>query len=58
MLESIRAGASGGQQQQGNGRAPNVSLPPSLSSVPATSGREGDLGDLSSESLFAFATKP
>jgi len=57
MLESIRAGA-GGQQQQGNGRAPNVSLPPSLSTVPGTSGRESDLGDLSSESLFAYATKP
>ncbi len=60
MLESIRSGAGGGQQQPqqgGNGRAPVVNLPPSLSTVPATSGREGDLGDLSSESLFAHATR-
>jgi hypothetical protein len=43
-------------QQGGQGRQP-VSLPPSLSSVPASSGREAGLGDLSSESLFAYATK-
>jgi hypothetical protein len=58
MLESIRAGAGGGQQQpQGNGRAPLVNLPPSLSSVPATSGRDSELGDLSSESLFNHAIR-
>jgi hypothetical protein len=45
------------QQQNGSGNPPNVSLPPSLSSVPSTSGRNVELGDLSSESLFNFAIK-
>ena len=45
------------QQKNGSGNPPNVSLPPSLSSVPSASGRNVDLGDLSSESLFAHAIK-
>ena len=45
------------QQQNGSGNPPNVSLPPSLSSVPSSSGRGVELGDLSSESLFAHAIK-
>jgi hypothetical protein len=45
------------QQKNGSGNPPNVSLPPPLSSVPSTSGRNVDLGDLSSESLFQHAIK-
>jgi hypothetical protein len=45
------------QQQQASGRPPNVSLPPSLSSMPASSGRLDDQGDMSNESLYRFATK-
>jgi hypothetical protein len=45
------------QQQQASGRPPNVSLPPSLSSMPASSGRLDDGGDLSNESLYRFAIK-
>jgi hypothetical protein len=50
--------ARAAQQQQGNGnRPPNVQLPPSLSSMPASSGRLEDQGDLSNDSLYRFATK-
>jgi hypothetical protein len=45
------------QQQQGNGRPSNVSLPPSLSSMPSSSGRLADQGDMSNESLYRSATK-
>jgi hypothetical protein len=45
------------QQQRSAGRPPNVSLPPSLSSIPASSGRLDDQGDMSNESLYRFATK-
>ena len=45
------------QQQQASNRPPNVSLPPSLSTMPASSGRLDDQGDLSNESLYRFATK-
>jgi hypothetical protein len=45
------------QQQQGAGRPPQVNLPPSLSTMPASSGRIDDQGDLSNESLYRFATK-
>lgn len=44
------------QQQNGN-RPPNVSLPPSLSSIPAAGGRIDEQGDLSNESLYRFAIK-
>ena len=59
MIESIRSGGGGQPQPQqgGNGRAPIVNLPPSLQTVPSTSGREAGLGDLSSESLFAHAIR-
>lgn len=45
------------QQQQATGRPPQVNLPPSLSTMPASSGRAGDQGDLSDASLYSFATK-
>ena len=44
-------------RQQQQGRPPNVSLPPSLSSVPAASGRIEEQGDLSNESLYRYAIK-
>ena len=44
------------QRQQQRGGPPNVQLPPSLSTMPASSGRGGDQGDMSDESLFKFAT--
>lgn len=50
MINHVRAQ----QQQQGAGRS-DVSLPPSLQSV-GTGGRQ-EQGDLSSESLYAFATR-
>jgi hypothetical protein len=53
MIEHVRAQ----QQQNGNGRPPQVNLPPSLSSMPAASGRSEEGGDLSSASLYRFATK-
>src|SRR6266516_665827 len=39
------------------GTQPNVSLPPSLSSIPASSGRVEQAGDLTDESLYKFATR-
>jgi len=39
------------------GNPPNVQLPPSLSSVRSSSGRMDNGGDLSSSSLYDFATK-
>ena len=47
-------GRAGQQQRGGNG---NVSLPPSLSSIPAAGPRLEEQGDLSDESLYRFATK-
>lgn len=44
-------------QQNGANRPPNVQLPPSLSSMPASSSRIDEQGDLSNESLYRFATK-
>lgn len=44
------------QQQQTSGRPSNVSLPPSLSTIPASSGRTEE-GDMSNDSLYRFATK-
>ena len=58
MAQHLRQQHAQQQQNGGSGNnPPNVSLPPSLSSVPSSSGREGGLGDLSSESLFNFAIK-
>jgi len=57
MAQHLRQKYAAQQQQNGSGNPPNVSLPPSLSSVPSTSGRNVELGDLSSESLFNFAIK-
>ncbi len=45
------------QQRQQRGGQPNVQLPPSLSSLPASSGRVDQGGDMSDASLFAFATR-
>src|SRR5262245_26142025 len=44
------------QQGQRPG-GPNVQLPPSLSSLPASSGRADAVGDLSDQSLFNFAIR-
>jgi hypothetical protein len=57
MAQHLRQQYAQQQQKNGSGNPPNVSLPPSLSSVPSTSGRNVDLGDLSSESLFQHAIK-
>ena len=57
MAQHLRQQHAQQQQKNGSGNPPNVSLPPSLSSVPSTSGRNVELGDLSSESLFNFAIK-
>ena len=57
MAQHLRQKYAQQQQQNGSGNPPNVSLPPSLSSVPSSSGRGVELGDLSSESLFAHAIK-
>ena len=57
MAQHLRQKYAAQQQRNGSGNPPNVSLPPSLSSVPSTSGRNVELGDLSSESLFNFAIK-
>jgi hypothetical protein len=54
VLDYIR---SQQQQQRGNGQPSNIQLPPSLSTVPAASGREGDVGDLTDASLWRFATR-
>ena len=53
MIEHLRAQ----QQQNGSGRPPQVNLPPSLSSLPAASGRREEGGDMSNASLYRFATK-
>jgi hypothetical protein len=45
-----------GQQQRAPG-GPNVQLPPSLSSLPSSSGRADATGDLSDQSLFNFAIR-
>jgi hypothetical protein len=45
-----------GQQQRAPG-GPNVQLPPSLSSLPSSSGRQDATGDLSDQSLFNFAIR-
>ena len=57
MAQHLRQKYAAQQQQNGSGNPPNVSLPPSLSSVPSSSGRGVELGDLSSESLFNYAIK-
>lgn len=57
MAQHLRQQHAQQQQRNGSGNPPDVSLPPSLSSVPSTSGRNVELGDLSSESLFAHAIK-
>ena len=57
MANHLRQKYAQQQQQNGSGNPPNVSLPPSLSSVPSSSGRGVELGDLSSESLFNYAIK-
>ena len=58
MVQDLRQEYAQQQQNGGSGNnPPNVSLPPSLSTVPSSSGRTTDLGDLSSESLFNFAIK-
>jgi len=44
-------------QPRGNGAQPNVQLPPSLSSFPASSGRAEQSGDMSDASLYNFATR-
>ena len=57
MINDIRQRQGGRQQTGAQGGSPSVvQLPPSLQTVPTTSGREA-LGDLSSESLFNYATK-
>lgn len=45
------------EQQKGSGRPSTVSLPPSLSSIPAAAGRLEGQGDLSDSSLYNFATR-
>lgn len=45
------------EQQTSSGRPSVVSLPPSLSSVPAAASNSDDRGDLSDRALYAFATK-
>jgi hypothetical protein len=45
-----------GPQQRAPG-GPNVQLPPSLSSLPSSSGRQDAVGDLSDQSLFNFAIR-
>jgi hypothetical protein len=45
------------QQQRAPGSPPNVQLPPSLSSLPASSGRADAGGDLSDAHLWKFATR-
>src|SRR5262245_8943761 len=45
------------QQQRAPGGPPNVQLPPSLSSLPASSGRADAGGDLSDAHLYRFATR-
>lgn len=55
VLEYIRQQQG---QQRGNGQPPNVQLPPSLSTISATSGREEKIGDLSDQSLWAHALGP
>jgi hypothetical protein len=57
MAQDLRREYAAQQQKSGSGNPPDVSLPPSLSSVPSTSGRNVELGDLSSESLIAHAIK-
>ena len=52
-IADLRAKRLGAQQA----RPPNVQLPPSLSSVRSSSGRMDNGGDLSSASLYDFATK-
>ena len=44
-------------QQQRAPAGPNVQLPPSLSSLPSSSGRQDQVGDLSDQSLYSFATR-
>jgi hypothetical protein len=44
------------QQQRVQGGRPNVQLPPSLSSLPSSSGRADQGGDLSDAHLWRFAT--
>lgn len=56
MIARIQRRQSNGGAQGAQGR-PNVQLPPSLSTVPSTANRAQAPGDLSSESLYAFATK-
>jgi hypothetical protein len=53
MVELIRRQQTSAPAAQ----PPNVSLPPSLSSIPAASARVEPLGDLSDASLFAHAMK-
>ena len=45
------------QQKPSAAQPPNVQLPPSLSTIPAASGRADGLGDLTDASLYNFATR-
>lgn len=45
------------RQQRAPGGQPNVQLPPSLSSLPSSSGRQGPVGDLSDASLWRAALR-
>lgn len=56
MVEHLRARHGQGTQANGSG-APNVQLPPSLSSVASTASRMPEGGDLSSQSLWSFANR-
>lgn len=54
MVERLRTRQANGNDARG---APNVQLPPSLSSVASTASRTQEPGDLSSQSLWSFANR-
>jgi hypothetical protein len=45
------------QPQRAQGQSPNVRLPPSLSSLPSSSGRQDEVGDMSDASLWRAALR-
>ncbi len=55
VLEYLRQNQQ--QQKPSAAQSPNVQLPPSLSTIPAASGRADGLGDLTDASLYNFATR-